>query len=84
MFHNYHMMFYSYACGYGPNNHYENPNHKRSMKCGCLTTFSIKWLYIWPKVVELSFYHCAHIQINGETAHGQHPKFMAHMSQYAP
>ncbi len=70
MFHNYHMMFYRYAHGYGLDNHCKNPNHRRSMKCSCLATFSIKWLYIWLEVVELSFYHHAHTQINGEPTHG--------------
>jgi hypothetical protein len=66
--------------------HYKNPNHGwRSMKRGCLTSFSIKQLYIWLEVVELSFYHRAHTWINGEPTHGQHdPNSMAHISQYTP
>jgi hypothetical protein len=48
-------------------------------------TFPIKQLYIRPKLVELSFYHYAHTQVNDKPTHGQHnPKLMAHMSQYAP
>jgi hypothetical protein len=65
--------------------HCKNPNHGRSMKHSCLGTFSIKWLYIWPEVMELSYYHHAHTWVNGEFTHGQHdPKSMAHMSQYVP
>jgi hypothetical protein len=37
--------------------HYNDSNHARSIKQGCLAFFSIKWLYTWPKVVELCFYH---------------------------
>jgi len=85
MFLNYHMMFYRYACGYGPNDHHENPNCGRSMKRDCLASFSIKQLYIWPEVVELSFYHHAHIRVNDEPTHGQYDlESMARMSQYAP
>jgi hypothetical protein len=55
------------------------------MEHDCLTTFSIKQLYIWLEVVKIFFYHCAHTRENGEPAHGQNdPIFMAYMSQYAP
>jgi len=50
-----------------------------------LSTFSIKQLYIWLKVVKILFYHCAHTWENGEPTHGQHDlKFIACMSQYVP
>jgi len=50
-------MFCRYDYAYGPNDHHNDPNRARSIKQGCLATFSIKWLYTWPNVMELCFYH---------------------------
>jgi hypothetical protein len=63
-------LFYGYECGYGPKDHCKNPNHMRSIKRGCLAHFSIKRLYTWPNVVEITFYHWTHIWANGDPTHG--------------
>jgi len=38
------IMFCKYECGYGLEDHHEDPNHMRSIKHGCLAHFSIKRL----------------------------------------
>jgi hypothetical protein len=74
-----------YECGYGPEDHHGDLDHTNSIKHGCLVAFLIKWLYVWLKMVENYFYHCAHTRTKGEPRHGQdHPEFMAWMSLYAP
>ncbi len=78
-------MFCRYDCAYGPNDHHNDPNRARSIKQGCLPTFSIKWLYTWPNVVELCFYRWTHTQTNGEPTYGQRDSESSiRMSQYAP
>jgi hypothetical protein len=62
-------MFCRYECGYGMEDHYEDPNHMRSIKHNCLAHFSIKRFYTWPYVVEIIFYHRTHIQANGDATH---------------
>ncbi len=77
--------FCRYECGYGPEDHREDPNHMRSIKCGCLARFSIKRLYTWLDVVEITFYHQTHIQANGDLAHDAcDPWCTSGMLAYAP
>jgi hypothetical protein len=48
-------------------------------------SFSIKHLYTWPDVAEITICHKAYTQIDGSFAHGEHdPKSIFHMSYYAP
>jgi hypothetical protein len=78
-------MYCRYKCGYGPKDHHENPNHMRSIKCGCLAHFSIKKFYTQPNVVEIIFYHQTHIQANGDPTHDAwDPRSTSQMSTYAP
>jgi hypothetical protein len=63
-------MFCRYECGYGSKDHRKEPNHMRSIKCGCLAHFSIKRFYTRPNVVEITFYHQTHVQANGDPIHG--------------
>jgi hypothetical protein len=63
-------LFYSYECGYGLEDHNEDPNHMRLIKRGCLAHFSIKRLYTRQDVVEIIFYHRTHNLVNGDHAHG--------------
>jgi hypothetical protein len=48
-------MFCKYECGYGSEDCCKNPNHMRPIKHGCLAHFSIKRLYTWLDVVEITF-----------------------------
>jgi hypothetical protein len=63
-------MFCRYECGSRLEDHHEDPNHMRLIKCGCLAHFSIKRFYTWLNVVEITFYHQIHMQANGDLAHG--------------
>ncbi len=63
-------LFYRYECGYGPEDHHEDLDHMKPIKCGCLAHFSIKRVYTWLDVVEITFYHQIHIRANGDHAHG--------------
>jgi hypothetical protein len=48
-------------------------------------SFSIKCLYTWPNVVEITIYHKTHTQIDGSFAHGEHyPESISLMSHYVP
>jgi hypothetical protein len=58
-----------YECGYRPEDHHEDPNHMRSIKCGFLAHFSIKRFYTWEDVVEVIFYHWTHNHANGNLVH---------------
>jgi hypothetical protein len=72
-------------CGYGLEDHCGDLDHTSSIKHGCLATFLVKQLYVRLKVIEISFYHCAHTHTKGEPTHGQDdPEFVAWMSLYAP
>ncbi len=76
-------MFCKYECGYGPEDHYENPNHMRSIKHGYLAHFSIRRFYTWPDVVEIIFYRQIHTQANGDLAHSAcDPRSTLWMSAY--
>jgi hypothetical protein len=60
-------------------------NHTRSIKRGCLASFSIKHLYTQTDVAEVTIYHKAHTRIDGSFAHGEHDlESISHMSRYAP
>jgi hypothetical protein len=59
-------------CGYGLEDNHGNQSHNRSIKWGCLAQFWIRWLYTWPKMAEIIFYHRSHTWINGEPTHGKH------------
>ncbi len=61
-----------YQCGYGLEDYRENSTHTRSIKRGCLMSFSIKRLYTRPDVAEITIYHKAHTRIDGSFAHGEH------------
>jgi hypothetical protein len=50
-------MFCKYECGYGPEDHCEDPNHMKSIKRSYLAHFSINRLYTWLDAVEITFYH---------------------------
>jgi hypothetical protein len=63
-------MFCKYECGYGLEDCHENPNHMKSIKCGCLVHFSIKRFCTWPYVLETIFYHQIHTRANGDPTHG--------------
>jgi len=77
------IMFCRYECGYGQKDHHEDPNHTRSIKCGCLAHFSIERLYAWPKVAEIIIYHWIHIWANGDLIHGAcDPWSTSQMSTY--
>jgi hypothetical protein len=58
-----------YECGYGLEDHCENPNHMMSIKCNCLAHLSMKRLYTRPYVVEITFYHHIHVWANGDPTH---------------
>jgi hypothetical protein len=74
-----------YQCRYGPKDYQENSTHIRSIKRGCLASFSIKGLYTQPDVAEITIYHKAHTRIDGSLAHGEHdPESISRMSRYAP
>jgi hypothetical protein len=78
-------MFCRYKCGYGPKDHHEDPNHMKLIKHNYLPHFSIKRLYTWPNVVEITFYHRTHTQANGDPSHGAcDPRSTSLMSTYAP
>jgi hypothetical protein len=78
-------MFCRYECDYGQEDHYEDPNHMRSIKRSCLPHFSIKRFYTWPDMVEIIFYHWTHTHANGDLAHGAcDPRSTAWKSTYAP
>jgi hypothetical protein len=56
-----------------------------SIKHDCLVHFSIKRLYTWLDIVEITFYHRIFIQANGDLAHNARDlNFVAQMSLYAP
>jgi hypothetical protein len=74
-----------YECEYGPKDYRENSTHIRSIKRGCLVSFSIKHLYTRLDVAEITIYHKAHTWIDGSFAHGEHDtKSISHASRYAP
>ncbi len=63
----------------------KNSTHTRSIKRRCLASFSIKSLYTWLDVAEITIYHKAHTQTNGSFAHGEHDlESISRMSYYAP
>ncbi len=77
-------MWCRYECGYGSKDDHDDSNHTSSIKHGCLVAFSVKQLYVWPEVVEISFYHYAQILIKGEPTHSQDDlECIARMSLYA-
>jgi hypothetical protein len=79
------VFWFRYQCGYGPEDYQENSTHIRSIKRGCLASFSIKHLYTRPNVAEITIYHKAHTRIDGSFAHGEHdPKSISGMFRYAP
>jgi len=79
------IMICKYECGYGSEDHHEDPNHMRSIKHGCLAHFFIKRLYTWLDVVEITFYHWTHIRANGDPIHGACDlRSTSWMSTYAP
>jgi hypothetical protein len=78
-------LFCRYECGYGPKDHCEDPNHMRSIKCGCLAHFSIKTLYTRPDVVETIFYHRTDTQANEDFIHDAcDPGSTSRMLAYVP
>jgi hypothetical protein len=59
--------------------------HIRSIKRGCLTSFSIKCLYARPNVAKITIYHKAHTRTDGSFTHGDHdPKSISPMFCLAP
>jgi hypothetical protein len=79
------VFWFRYQCGYGLEDYWENSTHIRSIKKGCLASFSIKCLYTRLDVVEITIYHKAHTWTNGSFAHGEHdPESISRMSSYAP
>ncbi len=79
------VFWFRYQCGYGPKDYGENSTHTRSIKQGCLASFSIKHLYTHPDVTEIKIYHKARTRIDGSFAHGEHdPESISCMSRYAP
>jgi hypothetical protein len=56
-----------YQCGYGPKDYQENSTHTRSIKWGCLASFSIKHLYTRPNVADITIYHKAHTRTSVHT-----------------
>ncbi len=74
-----------YQCEYGPEDYWENSTNIRSVKQGCLASFSIKHLYTRLVVSEIIIYHKAHTRTDGSFAHGEHDsKSISCMSFYAP
>jgi len=74
-----------YQCRCGSEDYRKNSTHTRSIKQGCLVSFSIKYLYTWPDVTKITIYHKARTQIDRSFAHGEHdPKSISCMSHYAP
>jgi len=74
-----------YKCGYGLENHHEDPNHMRLIKRSCLPHFSIKKFHTWENVVEIIFYHQTHTHANGDPTHGAcDPGSTSWMSAYVP
>jgi hypothetical protein len=72
-------------CGYGLEDHCGDLDHTISIKHGCLAPFLVKWLYVRLEVVEISFYHHAHICTKNEPTHGQDDlEFATWMSLYVP
>jgi hypothetical protein len=68
-------MFCGYQCEYGLIDQYENPNQLNQfwyIKYVCIVQFSIKRLYIWPKVLEITFYHESNTSHNGDPKHGKY------------
>jgi hypothetical protein len=50
-----------------------------------MASFSIKCLYTWPNVAEVTIYHKPHTQIDGSFTHGEHDvESISHMFRYAP
>jgi len=79
------VFWFRYQCRYGPEDYRENSTHIRSIKRGCLASFSIKRLYTRPDVAKITIYHKAHTRIDGSFAHGEHdPESISCMSYYAP
>jgi hypothetical protein len=73
------IMFCRYECGY------ELEDHMKSIKHGCLAHFSIKRIYTWANVVEITFYHWTHTWANGDPSHGAYDsRSTSQMSTYAP
>jgi len=62
-------LFCRYECGYGLKDYREDPNHMGLIKCSCLAHFSIKRLYTWSNVMEITFYHWTHTWANGDPIH---------------
>jgi hypothetical protein len=78
-------MFCRYQCGYGLEDHHEDPNHMKSIKHGCLAHFSIKRLYTQRNVVENIFYLLTHTRANGDSIHSAcDPRSTSWMSAYVP
>jgi hypothetical protein len=74
-----------YPCGYGPEDYQENSTHTRSIKRGCLASFSIKRLYTRLDVAKITIYHKAHTRTDGSFAHGEHdPESISRMFCYVP
>ncbi len=74
-----------YQCRYGPKDYQENSTHTRSIKRGCLASFSIKRLYTRLDVGKITIYHKAHTWTNGSFAHGEHDlESISRMPCYAP
>ncbi len=77
--------WFRYMCGYGRKDYQKNSTHIQFIKWRCLTSFSIKHLYTWPNVVEITIYHKAHTWTNGSFAHGEHDlESISCMSRYVP
>lgn len=41
-----------------------------SRKRGCVCSFAIKQLYLWPDVAEIIYYHVGHVDCHGKPCHG--------------
>jgi hypothetical protein len=61
-----------YQSEYGLEDYWENSTHIWSIKWRCLTSFSIKCLYIQLDVAKITIYHKAHAWIDESFAHGEH------------
>ncbi len=79
------VFWFKYQCGYGPKDYRKNSTHTRSIKWGCLTSFSIKCLYTQPNVAKITIHHKVHTRIDGSFTHGEHDlESISCMSHYAP
>jgi hypothetical protein len=66
------VFFFRHQCRYGPKDYQENSTHTRSIKRGCLASFSIKFLYTRLDVAKITIYHRAHTRTDGSFTHGEH------------